>query len=555
MDKSRIPIIVGSSRFTPSDRGATGMTVIELMAKTSGEAAEDAGLSPSALKEAETVAVVSGGPPNDMTMDLYPNQPKTLADALGIPAKIHHQRCRGGDGAVGTTTIMAQRIAEGANGTAGLILLAASMNAATVAKIVKEASGQKLTSGGLGYDKAGEFDTLQCLKDKLGWDPATGTSPEMSGTIEVFNNEQERDHGLLAPVDSYPLYESRLRYRYKRGVQEHLDRVGELMSGYSKIAASDFNKDYSWYPTERTAEDIKTPTKDNRWVGWPYTKAMNAMPTVDHSASWLMCSVATAERLGIAPGKWIYVHGGAYANQGDSEKGRLSWFVSHWTDYSRIPSMEASLLGGLSSAGVSAKQIQHFDFYACFPSVVQMAADIMELPHDAKNLTVTGGLPYYGQNGTLSSLVAMLDKLRQSENKGHFGLVSGNGGLGQKHSVGIFSTTPPTKPFIPASVADTQGKVDAIPLPAFAEKPQGPAEIVTYQVKHTGAGPPNLGLLIGRLTKTGEQFIANTPAGDVELLEAMKKEEWIGKTGTVAQSADGKINVFAPDGWTPPSKI
>merc|ERR1719409_2464117 len=101
-------------------------------------------------------------------MDLYPNQPKTLADALKIPSKVNHQRCRGGDGAVGTTTIMAQRIADGAPGTGGLILLSASMNAATTAKIIKDFSGQKVTSGGLGYDKAGGgFDQVQCLKDNL----------------------------------------------------------------------------------------------------------------------------------------------------------------------------------------------------------------------------------------------------------------------------------------------------------------------------------------------------------------------------------------------------
>merc|ERR1712176_761335 len=112
-----------------------------------------------------------------------------------------------------------------------------------------------------------------------------------------------------------------------------------------------------------------------------------------------------------------------------------------------------------------------------------MAADCLSIEHDdSRGLTVTGGLPYYGQSGTLSAIVAMLEMLRKPENHGHFGLVSGNGGLGQKHAVGIYSKTPPTKPFQEASKAETQGLVDAIPAPSFTETPRGQAEIITYSI-------------------------------------------------------------------------
>merc|ERR550514_2390735 len=113
-------------------------------------------------------------------MDLYPNAPKTLAESLGIPSKVHHQRCRGGDGAVGTSTIMAQRIADGADGAGGLILLSGAMNASTIAKVVKDASGQTLRGGTMGYDKTDGLDTLSLLKQKLGHDPAGGVQPEFS---------------------------------------------------------------------------------------------------------------------------------------------------------------------------------------------------------------------------------------------------------------------------------------------------------------------------------------------------------------------------------------
>eukprot|EP01045_Picozoa_sp_COSAG04_P037788 COSAG04_NODE_9826_length_829_cov_0.973973_2_plen_72_part_00 len=66
-----------------------------------------------------------------------------------------------------------------------------------------------------------------------------------------------------------------------------------------EVAASGAERQYAWLPTERTAEEIATPTATNRWVGYPYTKYMCANDNVDGGASWLLCSVRTAKRLGV----------------------------------------------------------------------------------------------------------------------------------------------------------------------------------------------------------------------------------------------------------------
>mmetsp|Transcript_19655 Transcript_19655/g.45955 ORF Transcript_19655/g.45955 Transcript_19655/m.45955 type:complete len:554 (+) Transcript_19655:121-1782(+) len=539
LDKSRVPVVVGCARRTWREPLDPPRSVLELMAETARMAAEDTGLGTGVLHHVETVACVSGGPPGDMATMLWPNQPASLARALGICPSVHHQRCRGGDGPQGTTTLMAQRIADGQ--CRGLVLLSGAMGANTLQSVVRRAAGKELRP----YEGAHGVNVEALVRERLGWGEDLASRPEYSGTDEVFNNEQERRHGLLAPVDAYPLYESRLRHRYGHEVQEHQQHVAELMSRFTKVAASAFNADYAWHPVERTAEEIATPSPKNRLVGWPYTKFMNASATVDHSASWLMCSVETAERLGIPEDRWVYVHGGAYANQGDP-KMRPTWYVSHWADHSRIPAMEAALLGALKSAGLTADHIQHFDFYACFPSVVQMAADVLGLQHDdSRGFTVTGGLPYYGQCGTVSSIVAMLQFLRRPENRGHFGLVSGNGGLGQKHSAGVYGTAPPSHVFQQVPWADTQACVDSLPVPAFTEAPHGAAEILTYCVKHSRRGPVDC-IVIGRLHGTGEQFIANTPR-EPELFAAMMSSEWIGRTGQVSASADGHRNIFTPD--------
>eukprot|EP00969_Alexandrium_andersonii_P265775 11745671-Alexandrium_andersonii.AAC.1 len=65
------------------------------MVETSRMAVEDAAAAADLLPHVSTVACVTGGPPGDMATVLWPNQPASLAKALGIDASVHHQRCRG----------------------------------------------------------------------------------------------------------------------------------------------------------------------------------------------------------------------------------------------------------------------------------------------------------------------------------------------------------------------------------------------------------------------------------------------------------------------------
>ena len=49
------------------------------------------------------------------------------------------------------------------------------------------------------------------------------------------------------------------------------------------------------------------------------TKYMNANDNIDGAASWLMCSVGTAKRLGIPEEKWVYQHSGAHCHEGTEQ--------------------------------------------------------------------------------------------------------------------------------------------------------------------------------------------------------------------------------------------
>ena len=123
---------------------------------------------------------------------------------------------------------------------------------------------------------------------------------------------------------------------------------------------------YSWFPVARTAEEICTPSPDNRMVAFPYTKYMNAVINVDQSAAIVMTSVATARRLGIPEERWVYLlgAGGAYEHP--------SW-LSERPSFSDCPALREAGDRALNHAGVDIDEIDFIDLYSCFPSAVEMA--------------------------------------------------------------------------------------------------------------------------------------------------------------------------------------
>ena len=85
----------------------------------------------------------------------------------------------------------------------------------------------------------------------------------------------------------------------------------------SAVAA---NNPYAWRPQFQTAQDIATVAQNNRYIGYPYTRAMNPILEVDMAAAVIMTTVGKARELGIEPERWIYLRGGADVND--------IWYVS-----------------------------------------------------------------------------------------------------------------------------------------------------------------------------------------------------------------------------------
>jgi acetyl-CoA C-acetyltransferase len=367
----------------------------------------------------------------------------------------------------------------------------------------------------------------------LAWSPRGNPHADIGETRNGMS-EYEMKHGANLPVRIYPLFENALRVHYGRSIEGHQRAIGELMAPFSATAA---RNPHAWFREARSAQQIATAGPDNRYIGFPYPKYVNAIMDVDQGAALLMTSAAEARRLGVSEDKWVYLHGCGDATD--------HWFISERLDYHSSPAIRAIGQRALSMAGVGIDDITYLDLYSCFPSAVQIGRDMLGIaPTDPRSLTMTGGLPYFGgagNNYVTHSIATMVEKLRSDRDT--YGLVTANGWYVTKHAAGVYSARPPARQWQRTDSKVDQKRIDAQPRPPVVEQPKGVATVETYTVVFNRDGAPESGIVIGR-NVGGARFIANTPA-DRRTLESMTKHEFIGAKGAVAQSEDGR-NVFAP---------
>ncbi|MDZ4358013.1 MAG: acetyl-CoA acetyltransferase, partial [Variovorax sp.] len=141
-----------------------------------------------------------------------------------------------------------------------------------------------------------------------------------------------------------------------------------------------------------SAEAIASVTPENPYIGFPFTKLMTASAFIDQAAAFVVVSQARADALGIAPEKRVYLHGTAAAHD--------QWFVSERARLDQSPAMRLTAQHALAQAGKTLDDVSFLDIYSCFPSAVQIACKELGIaPDDPRELTVTGGLPYFGGPG------------------------------------------------------------------------------------------------------------------------------------------------------------
>lgn len=344
------------------------------------------------------------------------------------------------------------------------------------------------------------------------------------------SSDAELAHDMAIPIHVYPIFENALRAARGRSIDEHRARMGALMSSFTAVAA---DNPFAWFPTFRTADELTTPTADNRMIGFPYTKRLNAILDVDLNAAFVMMSTARARALGIPSDRWVYWWGGASADE-------QAYHPSTRPDLAACPSMQYSHRGALHEARVGVDDIAMFDFYSCFPVAVEMACQMLGLDErDPRRFTVTGGLPYAGGPGsayTLHSLAAMVDRVRDRPDD--TALITGNGMFLSKHASSVWGgrprhTAPTGSPPEPGTT------LPQAPL-TVDESPTGHGTIDGYTVLHDRAGAPARGLVVGHLSN-GHRFVAHII--EPEALVSLEEHEGVGRTGDVHRGEG--VNRFA----------
>lgn len=507
----RMPVLIGGGQATWRKTAAPGPRAMVREAVT--RAAADAGIDFAALAATDTIGLVG------FTIDApqtaarlkpprMPNPPAALAEDLGADPQTAIYTHMGGNSPQALINWGSELIA---NGEADLVVLAGAEFLGSLMKTLQSGGDVSMFKGGPEGD------------------------PVRWGDSRVGQTAQEDAHGMSFPANVYPMFENALRAHLGRSVEDHQRRMGDLFSRFSAVAAA--NPD-AWFPKERSPEEIATEAPDNRMVGFPYTKYLNAIIQVDQSAAVILASSAKADELGVAPEKRVYLHGCADI----AERWNTIDRVNYWSS----PAIGLGARKALDMAGKSQADMAFFDIYSCFPSAVQIAcAEIGIATDDPRPLTVTGGLPYFGgpgNNYSMHAIVSMMERLRGKP--GSFGLVTANGWYLTKHAMGVYSTAAPQGPWKREDPKVYQKEIDALKSPEIVAEPSGPATIETYTVVH-GREAVRMGIVIGRDAQ-GRRFVANAPA-DEKVLVDLKSREGVGRTGMASSADGGRKNLFIPD--------
>ena len=504
------PVLIGCSQYL-DQKGPEGLNYLDILTVACEKAMQDCEAKMILKDHLDTISVIrfTGDTPNreSFTTNLfnYSNMPRSLGNALGVKVPNEIYTTTGGNSPQLLLNEICNRIKDG------------EVNCA-------------LLTGGEALDT---FVSRLKTGQDVSWGDDPGGEPETLGSLRDLGSEFEKKHGIFEPSSVYPLFANSIRSNEEKSSKQHMEDIGQLFSRFSKIAS---NNQHAWFKVYRSPEEIVEVTPQNRMVGFPYTKYMNSIIRVNQSAALVITSAKKAKEMGISSSKWIFIHGACCLND--------IWNITERTNLHSSPAIRKCSEAIFNKSGCSLSEISFFDLYSCFPSAVQIAKkEIGISDEDHRDLTITGGLPYYGGPGNayvVNSIASMMNRLR--EKKGQFGLVNANGWFLTKHGMAIFSSNPfPGEWDQVVDSSKLQKEIDGEKHPEFIEEADGKGSIETYTVVNSREGPKKA-IIIGRL-EDGRRFVANTKK-DEHLLNKMMQNEMLNVKGTV--KFENSRNIFQP---------
>lgn len=509
----RTPVIVGVGQASEriDDRHYRGMSAVDLAVEASLAALADAENSGGAIAKAiDTVAALrqfeNSIPGVTAPLGQSNNFPRSVARRVGAAPGRAILEVAGGQGPQHLVTELAGAIAEGR----GEVVLVVGSDAISTARHLASSPERPDFSESIEGD----------LEDR-----GFGSEGLMS-QVAV-------EHGLTDAPSQFALIENARRARLGLTRDAHADAMGRLFAPFTAVAAVN---PHSAVRTVRTAVELIEPTERNRPIAEPYVRFLVARDQVNQGAAVLIMSVGAAQRLGVPPDKWVFLHGHADLRERS---------LLERPDLGASPAAVRASTHALDVAGITVADLATLDLYSCFPVAVSTVAEGLGLTaDDPRGLTLTGGLPFFGGAGNNYSMHAIAETVdRCRALPGSFGLVGANGGMLSKYSVGIYSTT--ATPWRHDRSADIQRELDSVPAVVVVERAEGTGIVETYTVRYRRNGT-RIGIVVGRLDATGERFVACVEDDDEEALERMTRGEPLRTRVRVRSSPRGNRVVFRP---------
>lgn len=463
----RTPVIVGVGQLTRRLSTADGATdPADMMAEVLGIAAADAGAGRRVLEAATSLRTV------DMLTWRYNDPAAVVARRLGIEPAEHLRTSVGGNSPQMLVDHSCESILRGDH---DVVLIVGAEVGYTKALARRE---------GIHLEWSKDEDAQAC----------TVLGDEREGV-----HEAELAAALFLPAQVYPLFENALRHELGRTVAEHTAAVTGLWSRFSEVAAEN---PHAWIRRAVPADEIATPSPQNRMVAFPYTKLQVANIQVDQAAALVLCSVEAARRLGVAEDQWVFPLVGAEAHD--------HWFVSERWSLTSSPAIAACGRSAAATAGVAPAEAAHVDLYSCFPVAVELAADALGLDL-GRQLTLTGGLTFGGGPGNdyaTHGIASVVEACR--DDPGSVGLSTALGWYVTKHAVGLYSTEPPPAGFRRCLVQD---EVDATPRREVATGYEGDVVVETLTVGYERDGSTGTTFVAGLTPEGARCWATSTDAG------------------------------------------
>ncbi|GAC56248.1 putative enoyl-CoA hydratase [Gordonia hirsuta DSM 44140 = NBRC 16056] len=505
-----VPVIVGvgqaSERIDDPDYAALGEA--DLAAAAVRQTLADTGADPAAVVAAvEVIAAVrsfeKSSPAAHSPFGRPDNFPRAVAARTGMDPARAVEEVTGGQSPQHLVTEFAAEIAAG---RAGAVLLVGAEAMSTVRQAARSDGDKPDFSEQVGGQ----------LEDR---------GYQIAGMVSV----EEVKHGIIAPPTQYALLENARRHRSGLSRSDYVRQMGELFAPMTTVAAAN---PHAAAPRAYTADELIEVSSSNRMIADPYPRRLVARDQVNQAAAVLLMSEDAAAAAGIDRSRWVYLHGHADT----VEQPLLAR-----PDLSQAPAQPAAVREALEMAGLTIDQIDAFDLYSCFPVAVSVIADAFGLAaDDPRGLTATGGLPYFGgpgNNYSMHGIAEIVQRVRRTP--GSHGLVTANGGMLSKLSVGIYSTEP--VPWRPSTSPALQAGLDARPRVPLCRFPDGPATIETFTVTDPDRDS-RTGLVIGRMAD-GSRFVGAVDPRDEALFTRLAGEDDPVGTGVWVRSAPDRNHV------------